>query len=426
MRGKSLMLIGSTPPAIGAGLVDEVLRFWSENDRPHVSTHTIEAILSDPGPLAKECQVAWILVDQPQLEGLYDLIALLQDRHLPSLVTRPQENNPLGGAILEGAVAAPPSSPPGAIAAVLRTLWGQADVLQVLKTELSMLYLQHGGMIDQFGKIDEELRLAAQLQRDFLPLKLPESPSVEIDVLFRPAGYVSGDIYDVRRLDEKHVGIFLADAVGHGVPAALMTAYIKSSLTVRQFDAEAASGGRIVPPDETLGHLNADILQNRSVQVRTATAVYGVLNTQTLEMEIARAGHPYPILIRADGSSLSLAPDGALMGVFRDEVYELGTVQLQPGDRLLLYTDGFEMAFPGPRPAAGRKRAVANDHYIEEFRELARLPISQIVAKLAARLDLQAGSLNQFDDMTVLFVGIADPPAATASAGSPSEIASAA
>ncbi|HAU37257.1 MAG TPA: hypothetical protein DCX07_06020, partial [Phycisphaerales bacterium] len=70
-----------------------------------------------------------------------------------------------------------------------------------------------------FVELGEEMRLAARLQRDFLPRRLPEVGPARFGVLYRPATWVSGDIYDILRLDETHVGFYVADAVGHGMPA---------------------------------------------------------------------------------------------------------------------------------------------------------------------------------------------------------------
>jgi hypothetical protein len=85
----------------------------------------------------------------------------------------------------------------------------------------------------------DQLRLASQVQRGFLPGALPELPGLRFDVLFRPVDYVSGDIYDVHRLDEEHVAIAVADASGHGIPAALLTVYIKRALRGKEI-----TGGR--------------------------------------------------------------------------------------------------------------------------------------------------------------------------------------
>src|SRR5690606_16689880 len=152
-------------------------------------------------------------------------------------------------------VIGPPDAPPEILCAMLRALWSQIDALQAMKVELKVLRAQHGGLCGQIESMDEELRLASQLQREFLPRSLPCVGRVDFRVLFRPAGYVSGDIYDVERLDEDHVAFFLADAVGHGVPAALLTMYIKRSLQTKQMITEPP-GYRLIPPDQAMAQLN--------------------------------------------------------------------------------------------------------------------------------------------------------------------------
>src|SRR5947207_11229487 len=95
-------------------------------------------------------------------------------------------------------------------------------------------------------RLDEELRLAARVQQDFLPKSLPSVGDVRFQYLFRPAGHVSGDLYDVMRLDETHVGFYMADAVGHGMPAALLTMFLKQALTTKEI---FPGGYRLLPPN---------------------------------------------------------------------------------------------------------------------------------------------------------------------------------
>ncbi len=403
------MTPGSTP----RDLVHQVLQHWSPSEQPIIEQYTLPSVLNDPSPL-NSCDVVWLLSETQHLADQgRELIGLLQERHVLGMVTRPHETNAVGSTIIEGVVAAPPNSPPASIAAILRTLWSQADVVQVLKTELSLLHLHHGGLVNEFGKIDEELRLAAQLQQDFLPTQMPTANGVDFHVLFRPAGYVSGDIYDVRRLDTNHIGFFLVDAVGHGVPAALMTSYIKCSLTVCETAPTVATGLRIVSPDDVLSRLNRDLLEHESHdKVRTATAVYGVVNVDTLELQIARAGHPYPLLLRGDGSLTAIEPEGAMLGVFPDEEFEVSRIQLDLGDRLLLYSDGFELAFPGDKPRKiGNGHPIANNRYLDEFKDLASGSAKDALARLSSKLDCQAGSLSRADDLTVLLMDLATTPA---------------
>ncbi|MCJ7730115.1 MAG: SpoIIE family protein phosphatase, partial [Sedimentisphaerales bacterium] len=80
------------------------------------------------------------------------------------------------------------------------------------------------------SSLTEQLRLAGQVQRDFLPSYLPDNDRLRWAAIFLPAECVSGDIYDVARLDEQHIGFYIADVVGHGMPAALLTIFIKQAL----------------------------------------------------------------------------------------------------------------------------------------------------------------------------------------------------
>ena len=401
MSENLLYLIGPTPPIPGGGFVREVLQCWYGPDCPTVTSLTIDGVLDDP-TLLKDCAVAWVILDAPQVDRLYDLIAHLQDVHVMGMLTRPQETNPIGGPFLEGVVTAPPQAQPSAVAAMLRTLWSQAAVLKALKIEMSILKLHNEGVISEFGKLDEEMRLAAQLQRDLLPAHLPRQSGIEFTVLFRPARYVSGDIYDVNQFDENHIGFFIADAMGHGVSAALMTVYIKSVLAV----CEKEPIGGIFEPNEALTRLNRALVHYECDQVRTATAVYGVINTKTREVRIARGGHPYPMVLRADGTTLHVGPDGPILGVFADTEFEMMSIQLEPGDRLLFYSDGFELAFPEIVRSKTTQRSVANQKYLDAFKDLAHGPVDEAIEGLAEQLDQQVGSLNQTDDLTAILVGI--------------------
>lgn len=413
MRIKSLTLIGSNPTVLRSPLVEATLKSWPEADCPPVLTTTIDHVLNDESIL-DDCGTAWIFLEETGTLRLYELVGLLQDRHLPAILTQTNETRSLGTPFQDGVAIAPPNADPASLYAMLRTLWNQAGVVRSLKDEVNVLQAHHGGLCDQIDKIDEELRLAAQLQREFLPHDLPCLPNVEFKALYRPAGYVSGDIYDVMVLDDQHIGFFLADAAGHGVPAALMTMYIKRSLHTRDFDPDAPHGYRIIPPDEAIARLNNDMLRKQAGKPQFATACYGIIDCKTMEVCIARAGHPFPFLLNVDGSAKAIEPDGMLLGVFANNDYELARFQMAPGDRLLLYSDGFETAFPQPG-----KGGEVNTQYAEEFKDIANGPLDQAIQRLDQKLDQQIGSLNQRDDITFLCVHALQPAPSHASPSRP-------
>jgi hypothetical protein len=222
-------------------------------------------------------------------------------------------------------------------------LAGQLSALAATRTSLDAL---HRGLVDSrrsgetiARRYVKQLRLASQVQREFLPESLPRFGPISFQALFRPVDYVSGDIYDVHRLDEDHVGIALADATGHGMPAALLTVYIKRALRGKEIENGAY---RILSPEEVLLRLNDDIMEAGLTECPFVAALYAVLNIRTYELTFARGGAPYPIRRTARGELEVLVSDGGVVGVLPNSRFEVMRVQMQPGDSLLLYSDGLE------------------------------------------------------------------------------------
>jgi sigma-B regulation protein RsbU (phosphoserine phosphatase) len=275
----------------------------------------------------------------------------------------------------------------------------QREVNQ-LRHEIVMARLSHGGLGEEVAKMHEELQLAAQAQRELLPGELFSLHGVRVAAMWRPAQYVSGDIYDVTRLDDDHLGLFLADAVGHGVSAALMTMVISQSLTTRVIEGDQ---WRILQPSAVLAGLNTKLIGRTVQPSRFATAVYAVINCRTRHMTLATAGHPPPFLVHRDGSFEVLETSGGLLGIFADQPFDERHVSLAEGDSLMLYTDGFEQAFPTAQEP-GRRRAPTKV-YREELLGLGRAgdPL-RMIEEIAQRLDVQSGSLHQVDDLTLLCV----------------------
>ena len=193
-----------------------------------------------------------------------------------------------------------------------------------------------GTMVDN---LTEQLRMAGLVQRDFLPTQLPNCDKVQWAAIFLPAEWVSGDIYDIVRLDEEHIGFYVADAVGHSMPAALLTIFIKQALVMRE---TIENNYRIFSPVEVIKNLNLRISDQKLSGYQFATCCYGLLNIKTLQLTYARAGHPYPIIIKAGKQPEQLELRGLLLGVFEEAEYIQHTIQLEPGDKLLLYSDGAE------------------------------------------------------------------------------------
>jgi len=270
------------------------------------------------------------------------------------------------------------------------------DEMEALRSEVNVLRRRDETLNFYMFRLDEELRLAARLQQDFLPKTLPQVGQLRFHTLYRPAGYVSGDLYDVMRLDETHVGFYMADAVGHGMPAALLTMFIKNGIVSKLITAE---GYRLLEPGETLGRLNRAMTDQNLSGATFATAFYGTVDSRTLVCKYSRAGHPLPLLIRRDGSLAPVESDGGLLGIFPEEIYADGQIQLQSGDRLIVYSDGIEVAFADDHVGV-------NHHWQRELQSRAHLSTEQILAGISEALDRETGSLQPKDDVSMVVLEV--------------------
>ena len=187
--------------------------------------------------------------------------------------------------------------------------------------------------------LENQLKMAAVVQQDFLPKRMPEVKGIEFATIFEPLDSVSGDIFDIQRLDEKHIGFFIIDAVGHSMPAALLTMYLKEAIEMRE---TIGNTYRIFEPAKVLQSLNLKMISKNLSGSIFATAVYCLLNIETLELSLARAGHPYPVWIQKNGSIVNVESRGSLLGIFENALFSTQKIQLQEGDKILLYSDGAE------------------------------------------------------------------------------------
>jgi sigma-B regulation protein RsbU (phosphoserine phosphatase) len=260
----------------------------------------------------------------------------------------------------------------------LRQLSQQASEAQRINKRLQQAYQQ----------IDLELELARRIQQSFLPQALPESPTARFAVHYRPVGRVGGDFYDVFRLDEKHVGFFIADAMGHGLPASLLTIFVKKGIKPKEIFGQQY---RLVPPHEVLQRLNRDMIAEQLSETPFITMVYVLYNWQSRELSFSRSGHPHPLYLPRHGEPVWWRSEGSLLGVF-DTHFPTQTHFLQPGDKVLLYTDGMDAASVEETPVGAASLLACARHHRD-------LPIQELVNRLAQEL---FGRTRQADDLTVL------------------------
>ena len=242
----------------------------------------------------------------------------------------------------------------------------------------------------------EQLKMAGQVQRNFLPAQLPNSDTVRWEVVFSPADWVSGDIYDIARLDEQHIGFYVADAVGHSMPAALLTMFLKQAITMRQ---TIGNDYRIFEPEEVISNLNAKMAEQHLAAPLFATCCYCLLNVTTFEVTYARAGHPYPIVIRKDSVPEQLESRGGLLGIFDDAQFEQETVQLTSGDKVFVYSDGCDSLI-------GRCNEQNEFIFDDQFCSIMNLPIEQMMAEFDSLVKNRPVRPAEIDDVTAIALEI--------------------
>lgn len=374
-----------------------LLGAWPDDTPPELVTLEPDEIDAETAGAAAGLVIA-APPDHPQSEVL-GLLGLFEEASVPVLALLTDRPGPKNAFEFAGALVERIEAETDRIVAALRGQLSRQKEIDHLRREMALSNRFQGGLRGEIARMQEELQLAAMVQREFLPRTLPALHGISFGALWRPVNFVSGDIYDVIRLDEDHVGLFLADAVGHGIPAALMSMVICRSLVCKEIEG---STYRIIPPAEVLARLNTAMISRQRRTSRFATAVYGVLNCRTRVLRIAGAGHPPPIILHGNGDVSEIETPGGLLGVFEDETYGAVDVELGVNDRVVIYSDGFEQAFPC-ESADPYARRLPNNHYRMEFESLASIfDAEEMVETVRQRLNDHAGSLHQVDDLTMV------------------------
>jgi serine phosphatase RsbU (regulator of sigma subunit)/anti-sigma regulatory factor (Ser/Thr protein kinase) len=195
-------------------------------------------------------------------------------------------------------------------------------------------------------RLEQELRVAQLIQKNFLPKELPRLPGWQVSAHYRPARAVGGDFYDFIDLEKGRVGLVIGDVTDKGVPAALVMAATRSVLR--------AWAQRIASPSAVLQGVN-DLLTPDIPANMFVTCLYGVLEPASGRLRFANAGHNLPYVHTGDGA-VELRATGMPLGLLPGMTYEENEATLKPGETLLLYSDGLTEAHSPQREMFGFPR----------------------------------------------------------------------
>lgn len=236
---------------------------------------------------------------------------------------------------------------------------------------------------------EEDVQKAREIQQGLLPKHMAQLLGYQVSGAWQPALSVGGDYYDVVPLGDSGLGIAIADVVGKGISAALLMANLQAA--VRAF----AGDGR--NPAEVCEKINSVMCSNVA-SGKFITLFYCMLNAARRQLNYSNAGHNPPILLRGD-KVFRLEEGGALLGVFPEWKYEQRTIELQSGDRILLFTDGLSEA----EDLAGEE--LGEDRLVEIFRQVRGLPAPEIQTYILNTVrDFCHGNFR--DDATLLVIAV--------------------
>ena len=242
-------------------------------------------------------------------------------------------------------------------------------------------------------RLDNELTMATRIQAETLPSIFPAFPDrteFNIYATMNPAKEVGGDFYDFFLIDEKHLGLVIADVSGKGIPAALFM--MVSKILIQNC---ALMGNN---PDKVLEIVNQQICSNNPERM-FVTVWYGCLNLETGDLLAANAGHEYPILKNANGH-FSLVKDkhGLVIGAMENKKYRQYELHMEPGSKLFLYTDGV------PEATNAQNELFGTDRLVQALRAAEDEKPKEILSKVRTTVDEFVKDAPQFDDLTMLCV----------------------
>jgi len=240
--------------------------------------------------------------------------------------------------------------------------------------------------------IETELETARQIQSSILPTTVPEFESLRIAASYQPMTAVAGDFYQFVRSDNHHLGILVADVSGHGIPAALISSMIK--VAMQSVALQAAD------PAQVLAGLNRILWSEAHGQFVSAAYVW--IDTENHNALYSAAGHPPLLCWRNARSEMQrIESNGLLFGVQPDSAYPVCSVQLEPSDRFMLYTDGVTETENAEGEAFG-------DRQLERVLCVNRLqPASELSRQVLSELQKwRASAVSQQDDITLIVVDV--------------------
>jgi len=264
--------------------------------------------------------------------------------------------------------------------------------LLTLLSNLAAVKIENSRKVEQTiekERMDKELALAAQIQRDFMPKNSPLMKGFEVSGLNLPCYEVGGDYFDFIPIDHERMGIAVADVSGKGVSAALLMASLRASL-----HTELNPGTNLAAMTARLN----DFVHRSSAANSFITFVFCELNLRTGGVRYVNAGHNPPVVLNGRGKTERLDPCGLCLGMFPGSAYEAKQTKVESGDIILIFTDGLTES----RNKSGQE--FGEERIIDFLRRNFHLSANELLQELKALFQEFTAGVNPFDDTTLVII----------------------
>jgi phosphoserine phosphatase RsbU/P len=281
--------------------------------------------------------------------------------------------------------------------------WTNSQLLEVLRKQITLgrerresarLAVQETQaqkvIASQFHEQEHEIAEARAIQEGFLPKEIPQLAGYEIASAWQSARVVGGDYFDVLPFDDETCGLCIADVAGKGLPAALLMSNLQAA--VRGLASPSLA------PEDLCTRLNALLCRNMASD-RFVTLFYAHLDGPARLLRYVSAGHNSPFVLHSDGSHERLREGGVVLGVFANQAFQNGVIELRSGDRVVLFTDGVTEACNADEDEFGEERLLT------VLRENHSRSAAQIQKEILLAVSAFSRGIWR-DDATLLVVGV--------------------
>ena len=251
------------------------------------------------------------------------------------------------------------------------------------------------------ASLEQELEIGRQIQAGFLPRKIPQPAGWGISSYFKAAHEVAGDFYDVFEIEPNRVCLLLGDVTDKGVGSAIYMALYRSLLKANIMSAHLSDSSE-AGPIKLSGEVTKRAIQlvNRYIcrfheSAMLATVFLGILNTETGEISYTNAGHDPPLLVSAQGELTEVEPSGPIVGAIEEADYQVRQLQLKPGTKLVLYSDGIP-------DARDRKGAMFGMEKLANLVKQGAGSANELSGQVLLALREFVGEAEAYDDISLL------------------------